>query len=133
MEAFKKRREAKGKKVKTVSFAKDDMVRVHPIATYKRWNHRQYIFVCSHLSYFEENGEGQEDELVEENFDQPMGDVEMTPAEIEREQLSRESHVEEDLNFNSTFSLAEVEAPRIRKKPFLGIEGLMDEDLEEEQ
>lgn len=61
-----------------------------------------------------------------------MGDVEMTPAEIEREQLSRESHVEEDLNFNSTFSLAEVEAPRIRKRPALGIEGLMDEDFEEE-
>ena len=40
LEAFKNRREAKGKKVKTVSFAKEDMVRVHPIATYKRWNHR---------------------------------------------------------------------------------------------
>lgn len=40
LEAFRKRREAKGKKVKTVSFAKQDMVRVHPIATYKRWNHR---------------------------------------------------------------------------------------------
>lgn len=63
-----------------------------------------------------------------------MGEVEMTPAEIEREQLSRESHVEEDLNFNSTFSLAEVEATRIRKtRPVLGIEGLMDEDFEEEQ
>ena len=62
-----------------------------------------------------------------------MGDVEMTPAEIEREQLSRESHVEDDLNFNSAFSLAEVDAPRIRKRPLLGLDGLMDEEYEEEQ
>ena len=55
LEAFRLRREAKGRKVKTVSFAKEEkLVSVHPVLTYKKWNHRQYMIVCSNLSYFED-------------------------------------------------------------------------------
>ena len=41
-QSFREKRAKKGKAVKTVSFAKndDEFVRVHPIATYKRWNYR---------------------------------------------------------------------------------------------
>ena len=41
-QSFAAKRAKKGKAVKTVSFAKndDELVRVHPIATYKRWNYR---------------------------------------------------------------------------------------------
>ena len=43
-------------------------MRVHPICTYKKWNYRQYVFVCNHLSYFDGDLEGLEDEIIEENF-----------------------------------------------------------------
>jgi hypothetical protein len=137
LEAFRMRREAKGRKVKTVSFAKEEkLVSVHPVLTYKKWNHRQYMIVCSNLSYFEDQ-EGQEEEMVEENFDQPMGDIGMTVADIEREQLSRESHVEDEfenrLDMEYDHYLTNAEVPRIRKRPQLGIEGLYDEEPEEEQ
>ena len=55
LDALQLRREAKGKKVKTVSFAEEEkLVSVHPVLTYKEWNHRQYMIVCSNLSYFED-------------------------------------------------------------------------------
>lgn len=41
---------------------------MHYVQTYKRWNYRQYIYVCSHLSYFDRSDlEGIEDE-IEERF-----------------------------------------------------------------
>lgn len=57
-----------GKPLKTVTFpdAEEDLVRVHYVQTYKRWNYRQYIYVCSHLSYFDRSDlEGIEDEMEE--------------------------------------------------------------------
>ena len=41
-QSFRDKRARKGKAVKTVSFAMndDELVRVHPMATYKRWNYR---------------------------------------------------------------------------------------------
>ena len=57
-----------GKPLKTVTFpeAEEDLVRVHYVQTYKRWNYRQYIYVCSHLSYFDRSDlEGIEDEMDE--------------------------------------------------------------------
>lgn len=57
----------KKKPLKKVQFpAKDeDLVRVHYVRSYKKWNFRQYAFVCSHLSYFEGDYEGIEEELQE--------------------------------------------------------------------
>ena len=57
-----------GKPLKTVRFPADekDLVWVHHVQTYKRWNYRQYIYVCSHLSYFDRSDlEGIEDEIEE--------------------------------------------------------------------
>ena len=57
-----------GKPLKTVTFpeAEEDLIRVHYVQTYKRWNYRQYIYVCSHLSYFDRSDlEGIEDEMEE--------------------------------------------------------------------
>ena len=54
--------------MKTVTFPEDDkdLVRIHYVQTYKRWNYRQYIYVCSHLSYFDQSDlEGIEDEIEE--------------------------------------------------------------------
>ena len=41
-----------GKEPKTVCFQKD-LIKVHYIPTYKKWNYRQYMFVCANLSYFD--------------------------------------------------------------------------------
>lgn len=66
-----------------------------------------------------------------------MGDIDMTAADIEREQLSRESHVEDEfenrLDMEYDQYQAEADAPRVRKRPVLGIEGLFDEEPEEEE
>ena len=71
---FKEKCAAKGREVRNVNFA-EEFVSVRHIATYKRWNYRQYAFVCSHLSYFAGEQEGFEDEIVEEvyeNIPEPM-------------------------------------------------------------
>ena len=60
-----------GRPLKDVTFPDDDkdLVRVHHVQTYKRWNYRAYIYVCSHLSYFDRSDlEGIEDE-IDERFD----------------------------------------------------------------
>ncbi len=65
---FQKKVGKNGKPLKTVTFPENDkdLVRIHHVQTYKRWNYRQYIYVCSHLSYFDRSDlEGIEDEIEE--------------------------------------------------------------------
>ena len=44
---------------------------MHYVPTYKRWNYRQYVYVWSHLSYFEGDLEEQEDE-IDERFNEDL-------------------------------------------------------------
>lgn len=106
-----------GKPLKTVTFPENDndLVRIHHVQTYKRWNHRQYIYVCSHLSYFDRSDlEGIEDEIEErygfENCDDDGDDKARTSLfdEVENAQKknddSRESIPDKKMNFYDDMS-----------------------------
>lgn len=79
--------------------------------TYKRWNYRQYIYVCSHLSYFDRSDlEGIEDEIEEryglENCDEQDKSLTNLIDDIENAQNpdDRESIPDKKMNFDEEMS-----------------------------
>lgn len=98
------------------------------------------MFVCSHLSYFDGEAEGLEDEIIEENFytsnEDDIGRLVVTEQDTLTAGEPQEDNEEAEID-PLTLNLAEqpdqLIEPRVKRRNNLGLDGLhMEEDPEEE-
>lgn len=98
------------------------------------------MFVCSHLSYFEGEAEGIEDEIIEENFytgtEDEIGRLVVTEQDALAAGETQDEQEVPELNalaLNLTEQPDCLLEPRISKRSNLGLNGIhLDEELEDE-
>jgi hypothetical protein len=132
--------------LKTVSFPENDkdLIRVHYVQTYKRWNYRQYIYVCSHLSYFDRSDlEGVEDEIEEryglQNSDEEdkartslFDDVENAQKHSDRESPSKKMDFDAEMHAMLDASLREEGEAELEEGELLAQDQDMDNGYQQQ-